>query len=343
MSKHDAESSLGSHRGHGCSIRRHPPGRRAKRRRVSSRTGMVVCTSAPACDAGAAILARGGNAVDAAVATAFALAVTHPSAGNIGGGGFMIVRSARRRRTAFDFRETAPAASTRTMYSARRKDRYLAHQCRLPGAWRARHRPRTRARAQAIRHAAVEGARDAGSAPRGERLDRVGGPRAQPQRAARGHDGSVSGVRRGVRQAGRRHVGRRRSSRSEGSRPNARAIAMDGPDVFYKGWIADRIADDMAANGGLITKADLAKYAAKERKPVRGTYGAFEVDLDAAAQLGRGGVIEMLNILEPFHLKRKDAVRPNPFTCRSRRCAAPTSTARATSAIPTSPRCRSTC
>src|SRR6476661_3324839 len=83
---------------------------------VPSRSGMVVCTSAPACDAGAAILARGGNAVDAAVATAFALAVTHPSAGNIGGGGFMIVRSAREVATAFDYRETAPAASTRTMY-----------------------------------------------------------------------------------------------------------------------------------------------------------------------------------------------------------------------------------
>ena len=64
---------------------------------VSSKDGLVVCTSAPACDAGAAVLAKGGNAVDAAVATAFALAVTLPSAGNIGGGGFMVVRRAGRR------------------------------------------------------------------------------------------------------------------------------------------------------------------------------------------------------------------------------------------------------
>src|SRR5580765_1486270 len=75
---------------------------------VPSKDGLVVCTSAPACDAGAAILARGGNAVDAAVATAFALAVTHPSAGNIGGGGFMLVRAADGTVTSFDYRETAP-------------------------------------------------------------------------------------------------------------------------------------------------------------------------------------------------------------------------------------------
>src|SRR5436190_13821726 len=83
---------------------------------VASRDGLVVCTSAPACDAGAAILAKGGNAVDAAVATAFALAVTHPSAGNIGGGGFMVVRPANGDVTTFDYREKAPGKSTRTMY-----------------------------------------------------------------------------------------------------------------------------------------------------------------------------------------------------------------------------------
>src|SRR5215475_4732203 len=75
---------------------------------VPSKDGLVVCTSAPACDAGAAVLAKGGSAVDAAVATAFALAVTHPSAGNIGGGGFAVV-SVNGQAAALDFRETAPA------------------------------------------------------------------------------------------------------------------------------------------------------------------------------------------------------------------------------------------
>src|SRR5436190_16131893 len=79
---------------------------------VPGKDGLVVCTSAPACDAGAAILATGGNAVDAAVATAFALAVTHPSAGNIGGGGFMIVRTPDGTATTFDYRERAPLQST---------------------------------------------------------------------------------------------------------------------------------------------------------------------------------------------------------------------------------------
>jgi gamma-glutamyltranspeptidase/glutathione hydrolase len=83
---------------------------------VPSRDGLVVCVSAPACDAGASVLGRGGNAVDAAVAAALALAVTHPSAGNIGGGGFMIVRTPSGEVTSFDYREKAPLKSTRTMY-----------------------------------------------------------------------------------------------------------------------------------------------------------------------------------------------------------------------------------
>src|SRR6476469_6529336 len=85
-------------------------------RGVDGRNGVVVCTSATACDAGASVLARGGTAVDAAVATAFALAVTHPSAGNIGGGGFMIVRTRDGHATAFDYRERAPMRATREMY-----------------------------------------------------------------------------------------------------------------------------------------------------------------------------------------------------------------------------------
>src|SRR4029077_9668021 len=83
---------------------------------VTSTTGMVVSTSAPASDVGASVLRKGGNAVDAAVATAFALAVTHPSAGNIGGGGFMVIRPASGAPITIDYRERAPLKSTPTMY-----------------------------------------------------------------------------------------------------------------------------------------------------------------------------------------------------------------------------------
>src|SRR6478672_10221911 len=88
----------------------------APERLVSSRAGIVVSASTLASDIGAGVLARGGNAVDAAVATAFALAVTYPFAGNLGGGGFMVVRAPNGAATAFDYRETAPGRSTPTMY-----------------------------------------------------------------------------------------------------------------------------------------------------------------------------------------------------------------------------------
>jgi gamma-glutamyltranspeptidase/glutathione hydrolase len=272
---------------------------------VPSHTGMVVCTSAPACDAGAAILARGGSAVDAAVATALALAVTHPSAGNIGGGGFMIVRSAKGVATAFDYRETAPAASTRTMYLRDGKiDLSLTNAGYLapgvPGTVRglalAHKRFGTLPWKELVMPAvllAENGLTVSAALARSlnEQLSGTMG-RFPASVAAYGKPGGgtwAEGDRLILKDLGR----------------TLRAIAVDGPDAFYKGWIADRIADDMAANGGLITKADLEKYAAKERKPVRGTYGPFEVISMPPPSSGGIALIEMLNILEPFLLKSK--------------------------------------
>ena len=130
---------------------------------VPSKDGLVVCTSAPACDAGASVMAKGGNAVDAAVATAFALAVTHPAAGNIGGGGFMVVRTPSGEVTRFDYREQAPLKSTRTMYLG--ADGNIDGSLTRAGLSRAG-RPGLGSRpgdgAQEVRQAAVEGRRDAG-------------------------------------------------------------------------------------------------------------------------------------------------------------------------------------
>jgi gamma-glutamyltranspeptidase/glutathione hydrolase len=270
---------------------------------VSSRDGLVVCTSAPACDAGARILAAGGNAVDAAVATAFALAVTHPSAGNIGGGGFMLVRQPNGDATSFDYREKAPLKSTRTMYLRDGKidirltnTGYLAPG--VPGTVRGlalAHQKIGKLPWRDVVMPAVELA-DKGF-PVSESLARslnaqVAGPMAKypASVAAYGKPGGgkwIPGDRLVLKDLAK----------------TLRAIATDGSDAFYKGWIADRIAADMAANGGLITKEDLAKYEAKERQPVRGSYRGFDIIAMPPPSSGGVAVVEMLNILEPYDLK----------------------------------------
>jgi gamma-glutamyltranspeptidase/glutathione hydrolase len=272
---------------------------------VSSKDGLVVCTSAPACDVGAAVLAKGGSAVDAAVATGFALAVTLPSAGNIGGGGFMVVRTPSGEVTTFDYREKAPLKATRTMYmrdgkvvSALTSAGHLAPG--VPGSVRGMamaHKKFGRLPWKDVVMPAVQLA-DEGF--------------AMSPALARGLNTQLSGA-----------MGRFPASVAAYGKPGGgtwaggdrlvlkdlartlRAIADDGPDAFYKGWIADRIADDMAANGGIITREDLAAYEAKERAPVRGTFRGHDIVSMAPPSSGGVALIEMLNVIEAFDLKAK--------------------------------------
>jgi gamma-glutamyltranspeptidase/glutathione hydrolase len=271
---------------------------------VEGRDGVVVCTSATACDAGASVLAHGGNAVDAAVATAFALAVTHPSAGNIGGGGFMIVRTPNGRVTAFDYRERAPLRSTREMYLdtdgkiARELTNtgYLAPG--VPGTVRGlelAHKRFGKLPWKDVVMPAVLLAENGFLLPAGLARDL----NAQLADEMKPFPASVAAY---GKPAGGEWV--------EGDRivlgdlgKSLRAIANDGADVFYKGWIADRIADDMKAHGGLITKQDLAAYRAKSRTPVKGTYREYEIISMPPPSSGGVALIEMLNILEPYNLK----------------------------------------
>jgi gamma-glutamyltranspeptidase / glutathione hydrolase len=272
---------------------------------VPSKNGLVVCTSAPACDAGARILAKGGTAVDAAVATAFALAVTHPSAGNIGGGGFMMVRKPNGDVTTIDYREKAPLKSTRTMYMRDGKvdigltnAGYLAPG--VPGTVRGlamAHKQFGRLPWKDVVMPAVQLAENGFVMP----PSLAGGLNSQLAGAMGRFPASVAAY---AKPGGGKWAGGDRIVLKDLGR-TLRAIANDGPDVFYKGWIADRIADDMAANGGLITREDLAKYEAKERPPVRGTYRGYEIVSMGPPSSGGVALIEMLNILEPFDLKSK--------------------------------------
>ena len=265
--------------------------------------GVVVCTSAPACDAGAAVLARGGNAVDAAVATAFALAVTYPSAGNIGGGGFMIVRPPTGAATTFDFREKAPLTSTPKMYlkADGSIDRSLTAAGYLapgvPGTVRgleAAHKKFGKLSWKDVVSPAVELAEQGfvlspalARSLNGELKRMAAFPASIAAYGKPGGGEWTGGDRLVLTDLGR----------------TLRAIATDGPDVFYKGWIADRIAEDMKANGGLITKEDLAAYQARERQPVLGTYRGFDIISMPPPSSGGVALIEMLNILEPLNLK----------------------------------------
>jgi gamma-glutamyltranspeptidase / glutathione hydrolase len=286
-------------------VRPGPVVRAAADEGVPSRDGMVVCTSAPACDAGAGVLAKGGNAVDAAVATAFALAVTHPSAGNIGGGGFMVVRSPNGAVTTFDYREKAPLKSTRAMYVRDgRVDGSLTSQGYLapgvPGTVRGlalAHKRFGRLPWKDVVMPAVRLADDgfvvSAALARGLNTQLAGAMARFPASVeAYGKPGG------GIWESGDHLV-------LEDLGKTLRAIATKGPDVFYKGWIADRIADDLAANGGLITKADLAAYEAKERAPVKGTFRGYDIASMPPPSSGGVALIEMLNMLEAFDLKAK--------------------------------------
>jgi gamma-glutamyltranspeptidase/glutathione hydrolase len=272
---------------------------------VPSREGLVVCVSSPSCEAGAGVLASGGNAVDAAVATAFALAVTHPSAGNIGGGGFMIVRTASGEVTTFDYREKAPLASTPTMYLGAdgRIDRsltaggYLAPG--VPGTVRGlelAHKRFGKLRWKQVVMPAValaEGFTISEALARGLNREIETGMAPFPASvAAYGKPGG------GAWAAGDRLV-------LTDLAATLRAIADKGADAFYKGWIADRIVADMQKHGGLISKADLAAYQARERRALRGTYHGYEIVSMPPPSSGGIALIQMLNILEPYGLGNK--------------------------------------
>lgn len=266
---------------------------------VTSTTGVVVSAHHLASEIGAATLARGGNAVDAAVATAFALAVTHPSAGNIGGGGFMVIRLADGTATTIDYREKAPIASTATMYL--NPDGTRAEAATDSG-WRAPGVPGTVA-GLAMAHAkhgklpwrdivlpaAELAARgfvlsDALANELNIVIERIFKPFPSSVAAYAKADGSkwIEGDTLKLPQLARA----------------LQAIADSGASAFYSGWIADSIATQMRAHNGLITKEDLARYAAVERAPLRGTFNGHEIIGMAPPSSGGMVVISVLNQLE---------------------------------------------
>ncbi len=279
----------------------------AGQQEVVSKNGMVSSAHGLASEAGAQMLRKGGNAVDAAVATAFAIGVAEPFTSGIGGGGFMLVRMAESRegrdQTAFiDYREVAPLAATPDMYEV------------VDG--------KVVGRANEIGHRAVavpgsvagmvKALELYGTLPLGE----VVKPAAEL---------AEKGIMVGpfLREAMRRNVDRLRlfpeSARIylKDGQPfelgdtlvnpdygrTLRLIGEKGPDVFYRGEIARALVRNMQVRGGLITAEDLEAYRPAVREPVRGTYRGYEIISSPPPSSGGTHVVEILNMLEGFDLR----------------------------------------
>jgi gamma-glutamyltranspeptidase/glutathione hydrolase len=265
-------------------------------------SGMVASQNQIASQIGARVLEDGGTAVDAAVATAFALAVVHPSAGNIGGGGFMVYRPSSGEPIAYDFREVAPARATATMflvdgqYSAEvHHNSYLA--VGVPGtvaglhlAWKdAGKLPWRR-----LIDPAIALARD--GFPLSEGLARSLGEVVQGARMQR----SPAAVAQ-FSKSGTPYLAGEILKQPDLARTLER-IASQGPAGFYEGETARLIENEMVAHGGLITRDDLKHYVAKKRAPIVGNYRGFDVISMPPSSSGGVALVEMLNILEGYDL-----------------------------------------
>lgn len=240
--------------------------------------GAVACAQAHAAAAGLAVLRAGGNAIDAAIAVAFALAVTHPVAGNLGGGGFMLVRMHDGQSVAIDYRETAPAASTRDMYLDQRGKptraslvgaRAAAIAGTVAGLGLAHARFGTRPWAELVAPAVVL-ARD------GHELDAHHAEQLQTA-VAKMRDAGVSESVRYYLSSGGEPLSAGMLWRQPELAQTLAYIAEHGPGSFYTGALAQKIAAGVRQAGGLWTEADLAGYRALERVPLRFAYLGHEI------------------------------------------------------------------
>ena len=266
----------------------------AVRQPLRAKHGMVVGMEAQAADVGVAVLKAGGNAVDAAVAVGFAMAATHPFAGNLGGGGFMLIRFADGRSTFIDFRERAPEKASRNMYldakgELTRESVEGWKSSGVPGTVRGfemavtKYGKRTWAQnmAPAIELAkgfplsyalseSLKNSRDLAKDPESKRIFQkngafydVGETLAQPELAQ-----------------------------------TLERISKNGPNEFYEGETAKRLADEMTKHGGIMSLNDLKNYRAIERTPLKGKYKNYTVITAPPSSSGGIALLEMLGILD---------------------------------------------
>lgn len=271
---------------------------------VRATQGMVASVDAMATQVGVDILKQGGNAVDAAVAVGYALAVTHPQAGNLGGGGFMLLRTKDGATTAIDFREMAPAGATRDMFLDEQGN---------PDSKKSLTSPLASGTPGAVAGLSLA-LEKYGSLP----LNSVVRPAIKlAQEGFIVNDALADDLKTYGSEVLPHHENSKAIFWKDGEplkkgdklvqqdlANSLTMIAENGPDAFYKGEIARQIAQQMQQNGGLITTDDLAAYQAVERTPVSGEYRGYQIFSMPPPSSGGIHIVQILNILENFDMKK---------------------------------------
>ena len=272
-----------------------------KRTATVGKNGMVVCVSPDAADIGVAILKKGGNAVDCSVAVAFAMAVTHPAAGNIGGGGFMMVAPKTGKPVMIDYRETAPKLCEKDTF-ATTTDWLNQKAVGVPGTVRGleyAHKKFGKLPWKDLVDPAVKLAQD------GFVLNRA----------------TAFSLNDYVKRAGTGAEFKRVFGKDGGKEPwkpgdkliqpdlakTLRQIADKGPNAFYNGPLAELLLAEIKAGDGYLRQEDLTAYAAVERAPIHGTYRGHDIYGPAPPSSGGICLVQMLNMLENYDLKKMGA------------------------------------
>ena len=278
----------------------------APRPAVEGRHGMVVSVHKLASQAGVEILQRGGNAVDAAVATGLALAVVYPYAGNLGGGGFLLIHLSGGRDTVVDYRETAPAAAARDMCLGPDGEPRQGQGSSTVG-WRASGVPGTVAgfafALEKYGSHKISWAEVCESARKLAAQGHVVTPGTEALlRDWRGLLGRCEESKRIYLQNGELWKSGDRWTQPDLAATLAR-LQQQGPREFYEGETARRIASAMAGNGGTITLGDLKSYRVVERAPLRGRYRGHDIVTMPLPSSGGIALLQMLGMLEPIDVK----------------------------------------
>jgi gamma-glutamyltranspeptidase/glutathione hydrolase len=266
-----------------------------------AKLGMVITQSDIASQIGFKVIQGGGNAIDAAVATAFALAVTHPTAGNIGGGGFIVYRPAAGEPMAYDFREVGPSRSSPEMWLTDGKYDFNKHHnshlsVGVPGTVAGLHlawKEQGSKPWKDLLQPAIALARDGFEVSHG-----LARSLANVLDDMQKYPASVAQFSKNGKPYEAGEILKQPDLAKTLSK-----IAEQGPAGFYEGDVAALIEKEMKANGGLITMADLKAYQAKKRAVIKGTYRGYDIIGMPPPSSGGTAVVEILNILEGYDLK----------------------------------------